>query len=85
MFHIKLTGVRQRTQYKHIFYPFLHHDPRMGSKGQTFFLKKVMLHIKLKGKKCRTLCEKIFDIMHTIDLLGWVKRSDIEIMLIRIF
>ena len=31
-----------------------------------------MLHINLKGKKCRTL-------------LGWVNRSDIEIVQISIF
>ena len=42
---------------------------QMVSKGQTiFFLKIVMLHIKLKGKTCRTLCK--FDLMHTPDLLG---------------
>ena len=33
--------------------------------------------VNLKGK-CRTLCK--FDLMHTPDLLGLVKRSDIEIM-----
>ena len=27
----------------------------------------------------------MFDIMHTPDLLGWVKRSDIEIVQISIF
>ena len=33
---------------------------------QFFFLKKVMLHIKLKVKKCRTLCKA--DLMHTPDI-----------------
>ena len=37
-----------------------------------------MLHIKLKGNTCRTLCK--FDLMHTPGLLGWVKRLDIEIV-----
>ena len=32
------------------------------------------MHIKLKGKTCRTLCK--FDLMHTPVILGWVKRSD---------
>ena len=33
---------------------------------QIFCLKKVMLHKKLKGKKCRTLCKA--DLMQTPDL-----------------
>ena len=36
------------------------------------------MHIKLKEKKSRTLCK--FDLMHTPDLLGWVKRSGIDIV-----
>ena len=56
--------------------------PRWGQKVNSFFfLKKV--HIKLKGKKCRTLCK--FEIMHTPDLYGWVKTSDIEIVQKSIF
>ena len=61
----------------------LHQPPDGVKRSKTFFLKKVMLHIKLKGKTCRTLCK--FDLMHTPDLLGWVKRSDIEIVQISIF
>ena len=35
-------------------------DPGMGSKGQNiFFLKEVMLHIKLKGMGHRSLCKLI--------------------------
>ena len=53
--------------------------PRWGQKVKIiYFLKKVMLHIKLKGKDCRTLCN--FYLMHTPDRLGLVKRSDNEIM-----
>ena len=37
-----------------------------------------MLHFKLKEKTCRTLCK--FDLKRTPDILGWVKKSDIEIM-----
>ena len=49
----------------------------MVSKGQNFFfLKKVLLHI--------TLSIKMFDLMHAPDLLGWVKRSDMEIVHISI-
>ena len=53
--------------------------PRWDQKVKTiYFLKKVMMYIKLKGKKCRTLCK--FDLMHIPDLLGLVKRLDIEIV-----
>ena len=37
-----------------------------------------MLHIRLKGKGCRTLCK--FDLLHTPDLLGWLKKTVIEIV-----
>ena len=55
--------------------------PFLTQIGQN--VKHFFLHIKLKRKKCRTFCK--FDLMHTFDLLGWVKRSDIEIVQIRIF
>ena len=81
MLHVKLAGMKQRTQCKLIFSPF---NSQMGQKVETFyFLKKVMLHIKLKRKKCKTLCK--FDLMHNPGLLGWVKRWDIEILQISIF
>ena len=50
------------------------YTPTTPGCGQNlFFLKKVMLHIKLNGK-CRTLCkQKCFDLMHTPDFLGWVR------------
>ena len=41
-----------------------------------FVLKKVMLHI--------TLCNQMFDLMHTPYLLGRVKSLDIEIVQISI-
>ena len=60
-------------------------DHWRGSKGQSiFFLKMVMLHIKLKGKKCR-IASKMFELIHTPGLLGWIKRSDIKIVQISIF
>ena len=54
--------------------------PRWGQ--NIFLLKKVMFYIKFKGKKCRTLCK--FDLMHNLDIFVWVKRSDIESVLISI-
>ena len=53
--YMSFTGMKQRTQRKQIFCPFIH--PRSLDGVKTFFLKKVMLHIKLKGKKCRTSCK----------------------------
>ena len=55
--------------------------PQMGSKGQSIFLK-VMLIIKLKRKKCRPLCR---DFMQTSGIWGWVKGSGIESMQISLF
>ena len=40
--------------------------PGVGSKGHfLFFLKVVMLHIKLKWKKCRPTCKVILLNLHT--------------------
>ena len=46
--------------------------PEVGSKGHLFsFLKVVMLHIKLKWKKCRPTCKvTLFTFTHT--LTSWV-------------
>ena len=43
------------TEHHESKYAFIKHtnDPGMGSKGHFLFLKVVMLHIKLKWKKCR--------------------------------
>ena len=41
------------------------------------------MHIKVKGKTCRTLCN--FDFMHGPDIFGRVNMSDIEIVQISIF
>ena len=56
--------------------------PQLGSKGQNIFLK-VLSHIKIKRKKCRSLCKS--DLMQTPGLWDWVKRSDIESVQISIF
>ena len=41
-----------------------------------------MLQIKYKGKKCRTFnASNLLDLMHTPDLFGWVRRSDIELLI----
>ena len=48
MLHIKLKGIEHRAPM----------TPGVGSKGQfCSFLKVVMLHIKVKWKKCRPTCK----------------------------
>ena len=74
MLHIKLMEMKRRTPCK---------DWVKRSK-HFFFLKKAMLHIKLQ-RSVEHYASKMFDLMHTPDLLGWVKRSDIEIVQISIF
>ena len=68
--------MKQRAQCKQIFCPFIHPWPPDGVKRS----KQVMMHIKLKNIKLSK-----FDLMHTPDIFGWVKRSDIEIVQISIF
>ena len=82
MLHVKLNGnIAENTMQANILPFYTPKTPRWGQ--YKFFLKMVMLHIKLKGKKCRPLCK--FDLMHTPDLFGWVKTSDIEIVQISLF
>ena len=58
--------------------PFHTLDTCMWTKGKNvFFLKKVMLYILHDAIK-------MFGIMQTPGLLGWVKRSDIEIVYVSI-
>ena len=42
-------------------------------RSNIFFLKRVMLHIKIQGKKFRSLCKQ----KHDHVLLGWVYRLNI--------
>ena len=75
--HVKLTGMKQRTQCNK-YSALLHRQPPDGvKKVKTFFLRNVMLHIKLKGKKCRTICK--FDLMHTSDILVGEKSQTLKL------
>ena len=78
--HVKVTEMKQRTHCKQKLYRLINPTiPKLCQKSQnSFFLKSVVLHIKLKGKKCIQLCK--FDLVNTSDPLGWVKGSDIEIV-----
>ena len=52
--------------------------PQAGSNGQTiFWLKVVMLHIKLKGMECRVTCKHIFCPYTHPQPLDGVKRKNI--------
>ena len=59
--------------------------PGWDQKVKTIFLKVVMLHIKLNERRVEHDASKMFDLMHTLDLLGWVKISDVEIVQKSIF
>ena len=49
MLHIKLRGMEHRAPCKHIFCPYTHTlCLGWGHKFKNFFLKVVVLHIKLK-------------------------------------
>ena len=86
MLHFKIKGIARRVSCKYLFCPYTHPRPMgPGQKVKTFFLNVVMLHIKLKGKKYRpTNKQKLWHYTHTWPL-GWVKRSDIEIVYIYIY
>ena len=73
--------MKQRTQCKQIVCPFIHPWPSDGVIKSKHFFSEVG-HVAY-GKTCRTLCK--FDLMHTPDIFGWVKRSDIEILQISIY
>ena len=61
--------------------------PGVGSKGQECFpLKVVMLHIKWKGMKHKTIHKQIFIPYQLPDMIWvWVNRSNIEIVWLIIF
>ena len=74
MLHIKLKEMEHRAPHKHIFCPFTHplpmgyifcphthtHPLGKGQKVKAFFLKVIMLNIKLKGMERRAPCKHIF-------------------------
>ena len=48
--------------------------PGVRSKVEFFFLKVVMLHIKLKGIEHRAPCKHIFFPLTHLQPVGWTKR-----------
>ena len=59
-----------RFTYPRLLYAVKRSNPCMGTKGQSIFSEDslYMLHYTIK----------MFDLMYTPDLLGWVKMSDVE-------
>ena len=51
MLHNPIKGNRIQDTIQAYTCPYADHQPMGVSKGQTFYLKVVMLHIKLKGIK----------------------------------
>ena len=63
MLHIKLNEMEHRAPCEHMICPNTHHQPWVESnqfKVKTFFLKLVMLHIKLIGLEHGSKCQTIF-------------------------
>ena len=82
MLHIKLTGMKQKTQWKHIscpFYILVPTTPGCGQKVKIFFSEKG--HVAYQILSVDYYASKMFDLMHIPDLLSWVQRSVIEIVM----
>ena len=58
----KIKGNEAETTLQTYILPFC--TPTTPDGIKTIFFWRIMLHIKLKGKKCRTLCKA--DFMHTL-------------------
>ena len=78
MLHIKLKGMDHRAPCKHIFCPYKHSQPQGGRmfKIVLFFLKIVILHIKLKQIWCIEHHARTYSVLTNIlNLWGRIKRS----------
>ena len=73
----KLTAMKQRTQCKQIFCPIIH---QLCLKGQNNFFSEEGHVAYQKERSEEHYASKMLDLMHTPDLFGWVKSSDIEIV-----
>ena len=79
MLYIKLIGMsieHHASKSSALLYTL---DHCVGLKGHTFFSEEGSVAYHIMQLKCLTLCT-----LHTLDLLGWVKRSANEIVQIRI-
>ena len=73
-----IKGITNATTCKHIICPYIHpRPPRWGEKVKTFFLKVVILHIKLKGMELRASCNHILCPHTKPQHMGQVKRKKI--------
>ena len=69
--HIKLNGIANAVTCNRILCSYTHTlDPWTGSKVKTFFLKVVMLHIKLEGNVAWITMKAHVLFLHTPRLLG---------------
>ena len=73
MLHIKLTGMRHRTPCRQIFCPFILPQSLGGVKRSKYFFSEGGHVAYQKERSIEHYASKMFDLMHTPDLLGWVK------------
>ena len=80
MLQFKSIGMKRRTPCEQIVYSFTHPRPLDGVRRSN----KSEGHAA-KERSVEHYARKMIDLMHTPDLLGWVKKSDIEIVQIRVY
>ena len=85
MVHTK-AGIKHRSPCKLRSAVFTPSSPGWGKKINGFMFIYGSGHVayQIKGKSVEQYASKMFDLMHNPDPLGWVKRSDIEIVRISI-
>ena len=71
--------LKKHRTCKQIFLSFTHPQPLDGVKRSKHFLSESPVAFQIKRKELEHFASKMFDLMHTPDLFGWVKRSGIEI------
>ena len=86
MVHVELNGninEAENTMQVNIL-PFIHpRPPDVIKRSKQYFSEVGHVAYQIKGKDLYNIME--FYLTHTPDILGWVKKSDIEIVQIRIF
>ena len=75
MLHIKVKGMTNAATCKHMLCLYAHPRPLGEVKGQTFFLKVVLLHSKLKGWNIEHHASTWSILTRTLDPWGGVKMS----------
>ena len=63
------TEMKHTITWQRICFSFTHSRPLDRVKRSNIVLKRVMLHVKIQGKKFRSLCKQLFDLQIFASLL----------------